>query len=119
MQNFNSTSAKVKIESDPLIVWIEKDVLYEFDLNNNSVNDLRVKYEGINNTKARVFIQEIILPSEENYEKPSIEKDVAYENKELTKSARENYLYLLVAFVIFILTGIKLLLTKKSKNKRN
>jgi len=65
MMQFNSTSARAKIESEPITTWIEKDVFYEFDLNNDSVNDVRVRYDGMNQSKAMIFIQEIVYSDEE------------------------------------------------------
>lgn len=63
---FNSSSAQVKIQSDPINAWITKGVLYKFDLNNDSIYDIFVKYSGINSTskKAMIFIQEIASSSE-------------------------------------------------------
>lgn len=66
MQNFNTTHAKLKIQSDPLIVWLEKNVSYEYDLDNDSVMDVKVMYEGRDNlNRAKVFIQEIVYDTEE------------------------------------------------------
>ena len=66
MMQFNATHARVKIESEPMIVWLEKDVLYEFDLDNDSEMDVRVRYDGRDNfNRAKVFIQEIVYASEE------------------------------------------------------
>lgn len=59
MQNFNSTTARVLIQSTPVTAYLQKGILYEFDLNNDSVNDVMVKYDGMNKTKAIIFIQEI------------------------------------------------------------
>lgn len=66
IQTFNSTTAKVLIQSHPITAWLEKGILYEFDVSNDSINDIKVRYDGMNNTKAKMFIQEIIYPSYES-----------------------------------------------------
>jgi hypothetical protein len=60
MQRFNSTTARVLIQSNPITAYLLKGTLYEFDLNNDSVNDVKARYDGMNGTKAMVFIQEIV-----------------------------------------------------------
>jgi ATP-dependent Zn protease len=64
MQNFNSTSAKVVINSDPINALLQKGILYEFDLNNDSANDVKIKYSGTNKTQAMIFIQEMVYSSD-------------------------------------------------------
>jgi sporulation protein YlmC with PRC-barrel domain len=70
LESFNSESAKVKIESEPIFATLEKGILYEFDVSRDGINDLRVRYDGINQTsrRAMIFIQRII---KENIEVPT------------------------------------------------
>jgi hypothetical protein len=100
MQNFNSTHARVKIESEPIITWIEKDVLYEFDLNNDSIKDVRVRYGGINSTsrQAMMFIQEIVLVAEESLISSNVIVD--FEDRIIKKN---NYLIWIILFVVLLM----------------
>lgn len=61
---FNDTTAKIRIESDPVFYYLTKGILNEFDINNDSIKNLLVKYEGKNGTKAMIFMQEIIAKLE-------------------------------------------------------
>jgi hypothetical protein len=61
LNQFNSTAARVLIQSNPINAYLQKGVLYEFDLNNDSIKEVRVRYGGMNGTKAMMFIQEIKL----------------------------------------------------------
>lgn len=65
LKTFNFQTAKVKIESGPIDFILEKGVLYEFDLNNDSIKDIIVRYDGSSNRKATIFIQEIIYKNVE------------------------------------------------------
>jgi hypothetical protein len=113
MQNFNSTSAKVKIESELIITWIEKGDLYEFDLNNDSVKDVRVRYDGINSTtrRARIFIQEVVLESKKDLISGEVVAD-------LNEEKHFNWLkFSLILFAIFIISFflIKFFYSKSKK----
>ena len=56
----NSTHARVTIQSEPIVALLEKDVLYEFDVDGDGENDIKVRYDGIGEgNKAMLFIQGI------------------------------------------------------------
>jgi len=59
LNKFNSTTATVKIQSDPITAVLEKGISQKFDINNDSVNDLIVRYDGMSSGKAMVFLQSI------------------------------------------------------------
>ncbi|MEM3405792.1 MAG: hypothetical protein QW117_02350 [Candidatus Pacearchaeota archaeon] len=90
---FNTTTAKIKIESNTIITYIEKNVIYEFDLNNDSIKDIKVKYEGMALGKAKIFIQKIIQPISTERSSPEETKNettsVGTENKDIEKSKKE------------------------------
>ncbi len=116
LKQFNSKTAKVKIESESIIVVLEKGILYEFDVNNDSINDIRVRYDGINSTtrRAMIFMQEIIYatPAENITENPEAEK---------VKSTQDNN-YLIIAIIIvivlIIVIAIVLFFVLKRQKKR-
>jgi phenolic acid decarboxylase len=62
LNKFNSTTAKVTIQSTPIITTLQKGVLYEVDTNGDSVSDVRIRYDGLVGGKAAIFIQEIPVP---------------------------------------------------------
>ena len=97
MQNFNSTTARVLIRSDPINTYLEKEVLYGFDLNNDSMKDINVQYNGLNQTGARIFIQEI---------KPEIYLEV----DEITLSESEDY-FINKASTVYWIVGIILIIS--------
>lgn len=113
MNNFNSTTAKVKIESNPIIVYLQKETLYEFDLNNDSAKDVRIRYDGINKTKAMIFIQEIIYPSKES----EITEDEV-DDSQGGKSTKDNKYLNLVIIIILIIGIVLLLIFYKHHRKR-
>jgi hypothetical protein len=112
MQNFNSTSAKVKIESEPIIVWLEKDVLHEFDLDNDSVMDVRVKYEGRDNlNRAKMFIQEIVYSVEESLITGEAITDVEDDEKSLA------WLWIISGMILALIVLYFIFCKKKSKKR--
>jgi len=59
LKQFNSTMATVKIQSDPITVYLSKGILQEFDVNGDSTKDVKVRYDGIVGGKAAIFLQDI------------------------------------------------------------
>ena len=59
LNKFNATTARVLIQSDPMTAYLERGVLKEFDINNDSVMDIKLRYDGLDGIKARMFIQDI------------------------------------------------------------
>ena len=114
MQNFNSTHARVKIESEPIVTWIEKEILYEFDLNNDSFKDVRVRYDGINNSKAMMFIQEIVYDSGITVDAVGNSSEI---NSEL-KSNKSKYLIMVVVLVLIVGIILAFVLYKSHRKRR-
>jgi parallel beta-helix repeat protein len=81
---FNNTAAKIQIKEE-VITWIEKGIVYEFDLNNDSIKDIKIIYEGIsiNPYGAKFLIQLLIkdLGQEKEFEEIDQKKDKSNENK--------------------------------------
>jgi len=105
MQRFNSTTARVLIESNPVTFYLQKGVLYEFDLNNDSINDIKARYDGMNKTKAMIFIQEIVPVNIELIkEKTAVSSEVKTEEKiaDLEYSDWKVY-FIVIALVLLIL----------------
>jgi len=105
MQNFNSTTAKVVIQSNSITVYLQKGVLVELDLNNDSVNDVRVRYDGLNKTSARIFIQEIKAVSEQVVDDKSVVEN--FEDKKI-----DNFNWKLFWMVVLIIVILCLIIWK-------
>lgn len=117
MQNFNSTIAKVLIQSNPINIWLEKGILYEFDVNNDSTKDVKVKYGGLNGTKAMMFIQKIVYSSDE----PGITGDAVNnspETKSKLKSIKDNKYLILGIITIFTIGIVLFFILHKHHRKR-
>lgn len=108
---FNSSSAQVKIQSEPIKAWITKGVLYKFDLDNDSVYDVLVQYNGLNSTsrKAMIFIQEIAGSSEivlENSTIPDIDKISSIDEENSSTFVRVVIFFLILILIIFVLFAL-------------
>lgn len=114
MDTFNHTTADVKIESELITAVLEKGISKEFDLNNDKINDLIVRYDGINNSKAAIFIQEITRHIDEEIE------DKNQAGSPLVQSIKDNT-YLILDILIILITAISLLIffNKRLKKKRH
>lgn len=113
--NFNSSTARVVIQSNPITAYLQKGTLYEFDLNNDSVNDVKARYNGMNKTKAMIFIQEIIQPQKEgSVENTAVSNEVSsnVEAEDLGYSDWKVYF-----FAIAIILLILFVVWKKFENK--
>ncbi len=115
MQNFNSTTAKVIIQSNPITEWLQKGILYEFDVNNDSVMDIKVEYGGMNSTtkKAMVFIQKIVSYAEEG----SISGD-STDNSPESQLPKDNKYSILWIILIFTIAVVLFFIVYKYHKKR-
>jgi len=113
LNNFNSTSARVLIQSDSITAYLEKGELYLFDLNNDSVNDVKIRYAGMNNSKAIIFIQEIELAINTNGSK-NIQ---AESNKETFKYNNLIFILGLMVFIGVVILASVLLKRPKKRGK--
>jgi parallel beta-helix repeat protein len=59
MNGFNTTHARVTIQSDPIRLTLEVNEAQEVDVDGDGVADVIVRYDGIQNGQAVIFIQEI------------------------------------------------------------
>jgi hypothetical protein len=109
---FNVTHAKVLMQSNPIIAYLQKGILYEFDLNNDSVNDIRARYDGMNSTsrQAMVFIQEIKTDSKQIVEEKNIVANF------FEKEIKHSYWRAIVAIVLVLLI-ILFFVWKKNRNR--
>jgi len=102
LNNFNSTTARVLIQSNPITAYLQKGVLYEFDLNNDSVNDVKARYDGMNKTRAMIFIQEILQSGKE----VTLENKIVVSNEEKTEDLGYSdwkIVFSIIAIVLIIL----------------
>jgi hypothetical protein len=116
LNSFNSTTARVTIRSTLIIAYLSNDGLEEFDSNNDSLNDVKIKYTWINSSRAEIFLQAISLDSENPIlENLSTEQGPQQENntgdstniKEnfLTKLSNLQKILLVVSLVLFLIAG--------------
>lgn len=59
LSKFNPTTATVIIASNPITAYLQKGILYKFDMNDDSVKDINVRYDGLVSGKASIFMQGI------------------------------------------------------------
>lgn len=111
LNQFNSTTAEVLIQSEPIIAYLQKGVLYEFDVNKDGITDTMIRYDGPDRNLARIFIQEI-LP------KKSL-------NLETTESSKTNWIckkttifYKILISIIILGIVVILILHKYHRKKR-
>ncbi len=124
LNKFNSSGAQVTIQSKPMVVYLEKGVEAEFDLNYDGVNDVTIKYEGVHllSRKAKLFIQkkiptkvqpvqqeEIVIQSNS----PSLEEKLVI-SPEVKSERKKNYTSYLIILIIFIAMAF-LLFSKEKK----
>lgn len=50
----NSTKAQIKVESEPITIWVNKDEKTDVDTNQDGINDLRIKYLGLAGKEANI-----------------------------------------------------------------
>jgi len=112
LNQFNSTTVKVTIQSAPMIVYLEKGVLKEFDLNNDSINDVRVRYDGLNGTRAMIFIQEIVYPTDNSNEN---NQEI---NNSLELNSNKNNYWILGIIIVLIIAIILFFVLHKHHRKR-
>jgi hypothetical protein len=112
MQNFNSTTARVLIQSNPITADLQKGILYEFDLNNDSVKDVRVRYDGMNKSSAMIFIQEIVLSENNN---------LGFENEEdfplLDEKTKFSFILGILLLIVLIVLSVILYFYFRSVRK--
>jgi hypothetical protein len=60
LERFNAKSARIRIESNPITADLEKGISQQFDLNNDSIDDIRAIYEGVSGSEAQIFFQKIV-----------------------------------------------------------
>jgi len=118
LNSFNFTTAKIKIESGIIVAYLEKGILKYFDLDNDSVNDLKIRYDGVNNTQAIIFMQEI------KYEKEKINSSVKVEEVIADADKKEfnwnlSWLILLIVLILSISLLLLFFLYKKHRKKRH
>jgi predicted nucleic acid-binding Zn ribbon protein len=116
INNFNSTIARVSIQSKPITAYLEKGILYEFDLNNNSVKDVRVRYDGMNNTKAMIFIREIVHPKDNNIK--SENEQESFNNPQPKFKSAKSSMYIALALVIAIFVIILFFVLHRNRRKK-
>jgi hypothetical protein len=56
---FNSTTARITIRSIVIFAYLNSEDSELFDVNNDSINDVKIKYTWINSSRAEIFIQNI------------------------------------------------------------
>ena len=123
LNKFNSTTATVTIASNPIIAYLQKGVLYEFDTNGDGVNDVRVRYDGLVGTKASIFIQEIAPvvstpPTQAASTPTQTTTTTTTPNQTTTKSTSLLSLKtLIIVIAIIVVVLIILLLTNKKSKK--
>jgi hypothetical protein len=59
LNSFNLTTSRIAIRSSVIIAYLSEGELKEFDSNNDTLNDVKVKYTWINGSRAEIFIQAI------------------------------------------------------------
>lgn len=72
LNSFNLTSAHVTIKSEPQTVYLDLLKNFTFDLNKNSFDDTLLRYEGVVNGRAKLFIKyldedAVVDETEDNY----------------------------------------------------
>ena len=110
LQYFNSDLARIKIESEPIKTILKKGILYEFDLNNDGINDLKIRYDGINpnDWTATIFMQEIISGEE-------IEQEVPMPDEQPLDYGLTLFILVLIAIILAVFFIIKNNSKKKKK----
>ncbi len=111
LNQFNATIAKITINSNPIFASLGKNNLYQFDTDNNSIDDINVRYDGINKSKAIIFIQ-------------SLQKNISSENDSSASeefspdetSNKNNLSFaIVIIFILFILIYLIIFLRRKIK----
>ena len=133
LTQFSAAAATVIIASAPITAVLQKGVLYSYDTNGDSVNDLNVEYMGLNGAKAVIFIQEIkpviITPPAE--ETPATTTPT--ENTPTTTTPETNTpsvdntvsnpipwkAIVIIALIVIIIVAIFFLARSKQKKKRH
>jgi hypothetical protein len=123
LNQFNSTTAKVNIQSTPITAYLQKGVLYKFDTNGDSVNDLAVRYDGLVSGEAVIFMQDI-TPSavSNNNENTNTNTNTGNNNTTptgttTTSSSQTVKIVIIVVAVVIVIFIIISLASKKKKNK--
>jgi len=111
LNNFNSSWANVTIESTPLIVFLELGISKNIDLNNDFIEDITIRYDGIDNSRVIIFIKEILITPQQTSE---IVKEL---NEE-----KENFSWGIIILIIVVIVILSIFyhtfFNKKEKNKR-
>ncbi|MDD5054240.1 MAG: hypothetical protein PHG04_02580, partial [Candidatus Nanoarchaeia archaeon] len=72
VNEFDFEWVKISIFSEELTATLEKGETYEFDVNNDGLNDVNVSYLGINNSRIMIFIQQLLSEASSEQEPPEI-----------------------------------------------
>lgn len=143
LERFDSRTARVTIRSDPITVTLERDVAQEFDLDNDSVEDIEVTYAGIDGLNAQIIVKRIVEVAGESEvytntqggevqeientgvgdytpqgpSQETINQEISKTNKRTMSSALKTILW---GFVIIVLTLVILALIGKNsiRNKK-
>lgn len=99
LDSFNSTSAQVTLRSEPIILFLEKDVENLVDVNSDGTDDLLLRYEGIENWMAKIYVEEISVDSDDSAE--SSDGEQSSEDFE-----SENVEYLIMVLSVIVLAGV-------------
>ncbi len=113
---FNSTTARVTIQSEPVVLNLTKNEIVIFDLNRDGENDISLRYDGIENGRARIFIQKFSQREKETLPDDEIIFD---ENRKISKDKSSLWGIILLVILIVIVTVALSKNIKKSKVRTN
>lgn len=107
LNRFNATHADVTIQSDPIRIVIAKDINEYVDIDGDGQADILVRYEGIENGRAVIFVQQLFvdeLVETEVSEEPVIQPLEEIETQEEIET-RSPWPLVILIFIIAIITS--------------
>ena len=113
---YNSSSAKVTIHSNPIEVYLEKGVAKMVDLNNDKINEVRVVYNGLSNSKAILFIQEINPSS--NLSSETIPKKSSFSEVSSNVPSGSSFNWILILWLVLLIVVMSFIIFGKHKKKK-
>lgn len=107
--NFDLNTARIKIESEPIIKYLTKGVNYEIDINFDGIEDIQVKYDKIIENKAEIFIKEIF---------PLNVQEITNQQLDIPVLNKEEKSFYWIIFFLIILFSLSILFFKRKKKRR-
>ncbi len=125
LNRFTTEIADVTIQSDPIRMVINRSINYTVDLDSDGIDDILVRYDGIENGRAVIFIQEIVREEEVvAVEEPITEEQPVVEEvtpevvaEDVQEQQPPQWMALLLAIVLILAVLWFVIATKKRKKR--